>query len=85
MVLEDLRKLVAREREKVKRFLTPNISNRGRLVRAAGGAACLVGAFFAYAISLWLTLVLGLLGVFMLFEAARGWCALRACGVKTKV
>jgi hypothetical protein len=33
---------------------------------------------------LWLGIVLFLGGAFCIFEALRGWCALRACGIKTK-
>jgi len=44
----------------------------------------LVGAWLAQPHSIILALVLlgcGLVGV---YEAFRGWCALRACGVKTR-
>jgi len=68
----------------MKHFLNPNIETRGRLVRALGGAGFLAGSFFAYGLSHWLGATLGLAGLFMLFEAARGWCALRACGLKTR-
>ena len=33
---------------------------------------------------LWLGLMFVGIGVFTLFEAVRGWCVARACGVKTK-
>ena len=33
--------------------------------------------------TVWLSGVLTGVGVFVLFEALRGWCVLRACGVKT--
>jgi len=68
----------------VTRFFQPNIDTRGRLVR--GGMAMLlfiVGGLIAYDI-LWLGLVFVGIGVFTLFEAVRGWCVARACGVKTK-
>jgi hypothetical protein len=69
----------------MKKFFSPNISNRGRLVRGLGAAALFLGAGFAFTVSLWLGLVLAAAGGFVLFEALRGWCALRACGIKTRL
>jgi hypothetical protein len=43
------------------------------------------GVGFAFAFCLWLGLALVLSGIFVLFEALRGWCALRACGIKTRL
>ncbi len=66
------------------RFFQPNIDSRGRLVR--GGIAALLfiagGVMFFYI--WWLGLVFVGIGIFALFEAVRGWCLARACGVKTK-
>ena len=64
---------------------TPNIGNNGRLVRGIGAVGLFVGAGFAFGVSVWLGVVLVAAGGFVLFEALRGWCALRACGVKTKL
>lgn len=67
------------------RFFQPNIDSRGRLVR--GGIAVLLfiaGGVIAFDF-LWLGLVFVGIGVFTLFEAGRGWCIARACGIKTKV
>lgn len=72
--------------------LTCNIDRRGKRARAIVGAVfLLVGA--ALAIAAWRTgepLTLGLpaglailAGAFGLFEAANGWCAVRAMGFKT--
>ena len=67
------------------RFFQPNIDSRGRLVR--GGIALLflivggVTVFYLW----WLGLVFIGTGIFVLFEAVRGWCFARACGVKTKL
>jgi hypothetical protein len=69
----------------MKTFFARNIDNQGRVLRGLGALGLLAGAGFAWRISPWLTLVLGLAGVFVLFEALRGWCALRACGIKTKL
>ena len=69
----------------MRRFFQPNIDSRGRLVR--GGIAVLLfiaGGVIAGDI-LWLGLVFAGIGVFTLFEAMRGWCLARACGIKTKV
>ena len=69
----------------MKRFFPRNIETKGRLVRGLGAAALLIGAGFGFRVSLWLGLGLTASGLFALFEALRGWCALRACGIKTKL
>lgn len=52
-----------------------------------GGIAVLFfiagGATFFY--FWWLGLIFIDIGIFTLFEAARGWCFARACGIKTKI
>lgn len=68
----------------MKRFLVPNIDRKGRLLRGLSGLALLAGAAFSWSVSLWLALPLAGAGVFGLFEALRGWCLARACGIKTK-
>lgn len=65
-------------------FLSPNIGPKGRLIRAAGALGLVVGAVCAWPHSRAAAFVLGVSAAFVAFEAARGWCALRACGVKTK-
>ena len=62
-----------------------NISNTGRLVRGLGALVLLIGAGFGFFASVWLGAGLAVSGVFVLFEALRGWCALRACGLKTRL
>jgi len=69
----------------MKKFLSPNIDNNGRLVRAMMALGLFVGAAFGFGVSLWLGIVLLASGAFVLFEALRGWCAFRACGIKTKL
>ena len=71
----------------MKSFFSPNITRAGRLAR--GGAALVL---LAAGILVLLTSPLGWLGIillgsgaFVLFEALRGWCLLRACGLKTKL
>ena len=68
----------------MKPIFSRNIDNKGRLARGFGALALLVGAGFGSTLSVWLGLVLLAAGVFVAFEALRGWCALRACGIRTK-
>jgi hypothetical protein len=68
----------------MKQFFAPNINRGGRwwrvlfaLILTGTGVALLqnhrVAAIFLFAFA-----------AFALFEAARGWCIVRACGIKTK-
>jgi hypothetical protein len=66
-------------------FFARNLSNAGRIVRALGALALLIGAAFGLFVSVWLGAGLAVSGVFVLFEALRGWCVLRACGIKTRL
>jgi hypothetical protein len=69
----------------MRRFFQPNIDSRGRLVRGGIAAMPLIGGSVIAFDILWLGLVLVGIGIFALFEALRGWCLARACGVKTKL
>jgi hypothetical protein len=69
----------------MKSWFSPNISNKGRLLRGTIALLLFIGAGFGFTAALWLGLVLTASGAILLFEALRGWCALRACGVKTRV
>ena len=69
----------------MKPFLSRNIGTAGRLVRGVIALLLLVGAAFGFQLSPWLGVALVISGVFVLFEALRGWCLLRACGIKTKL
>ena len=69
----------------MKSFLSPNIDTKGRVIRGVGALALLVGAAFGFSVSVWLGLMLLASGLFVAFEALRGWCFLRACGIKTKL
>ena len=71
-----------------------NIDARGRAVRRKGGILCLVlgMVLFGAAFSgvprgpfLGIGTFLILAGLFQLYESRKGWCALRAMGVKTPV
>lgn len=69
----------------MKPIFSRNIDNKGRFVRGLGALALLVGAGFGFRFSVWLGWVLLASGLFVAFEAFRGWCALRACGIRTKL
>ena len=69
----------------MKPFFSRNIDGKGRLVRGLVALALLVGAGSGFGVSVWLGIVLLASGVFVAFEALRGWCALRACGIKTRL
>lgn len=67
------------------RLLQPNITTGGRLLRGLSGLA-----MFTTGGVLWRELESPAVGIvlitgaaFLLFEAARGWCAARACGIQT--
>lgn len=68
-----------------------NIDRRGRLVRATSGCVCLVismllvfGLIDVSGRWRWIAVAaLTLMGLFQLFEARRGWCVVRACGIRT--
>lgn len=68
----------------MKKFFTPNIGSAGRAIRGLIAVVLFVAAFFAYQLSFWLCMLLIANAVLAVFEALRGWCALRACGVKTR-
>lgn len=69
----------------MKAFFTRNIDHRGRLFRGLGAVALLVAAGFGFSASVWLGTGLLAAGVFVAFEALRGWCFLRACGITTRL
>ena len=66
-------------------YFTRNIETKGRIVRGLAGVVLLVTAIVTFRFSVLAGLLLLVSGSFVLFEALRGWCALRACGVRTKV
>jgi hypothetical protein len=68
----------------VKKFLAPNLDRKGRLHRALLALALLLVAALCFTTSAWLGLFLAAAGVFVMFEALRGWCIARACGIKTR-
>lgn len=69
----------------MKSFFSRNLDNRGRLVRGVGGGLFVLGGVIACQSNTWLGVILIVSGGFMLFEAVRGWCVMRACGIKTRL
>ena len=49
------------------------------------GVALVAAAFLIPSASTWVRVVLAGTGGFALFEAVRGWCVMRACGIKTRI
>jgi hypothetical protein len=71
--------------------MKPNIDRNGRIARAITGLLCII-----FGLTVWLiqwpetfvyrwivSLAAVAVGAFQLFEAKRGWCVARACGLKT--
>ena len=67
------------------KFFAPNISRLGRIVRAVWGIALIIGGLLLWNRSGLICCLLVAFGVFALYEAFRGWCLMRACGIKTKL
>ena len=66
------------------RFFRPNLDYRGRMARGVIGAVCLIAGIIIVDFALWLGLIFVAAGLFAIFESIRGWCLVRACGIKTK-
>ncbi len=68
-----------------------NIDQKGKFRRLIGGLAMMLFSVVAWVLYFmqagdWLlfpAVLCGILGGFMIFESRRGWCVLRAMGVKT--
>jgi len=71
--------------QRMKLFLAPNITRSGRILRAVIATALLIGGIIAITQLAWLGVVLFVISAFVFFEAARGWCVMRACGIKTRL
>jgi hypothetical protein len=54
------------------------------MARGVIGALCLIAGIVLVDYRLWLGLIFVVAGLFAIFESLRGWCLVRACGVKTK-
>lgn len=66
------------------KFFQPNIERKGRIIRAVIGLVLFVAALVVGQFVWWAGVGLAAGAAFTWFEAARGWCAARACGIKTK-
>ena len=66
------------------RFFSRNLDFRGRMARGVIGTICLIAGIVTVDYSLRFGLVFVAAGLFAMFEAIRGWCIARACGIKTK-
>jgi hypothetical protein len=67
------------------RFFSRNISFQGRMARGVLGTILLIAGILMADFTLWICLPLVIVGLFVLFEAVRGWCLARACGIRTKL
>jgi hypothetical protein len=65
-------------------FFKPNLNFRGRMARGVIGTLCLIAGIVLVDYRLWLGLVFVAAGLFAIFESLRGWCLVRACGVRTR-
>lgn len=68
----------------MKNFFARNIDSRGRLIRGSLGAALVIGGVVVCGYNVWAAVAMILSGGFCLLEAVRGWCVMRACGVRTR-
>ena len=66
-------------------FFRPNIKRQGRIARGVIGTFSLIAGIILVDYKLWLGLIFVVAGLFAIFEAVRGWCLARACGIKTKI
>ena len=68
----------------MKNFFRPNIATAGRVLRAFIALALLAAIIFARDLHSVFRLA-RFAAAFVAFEGLRGWCALRACGIRTKL
>ena len=69
----------------MKQFLSPNIETNGRIVRVILTVVLLLAGLLTLTHMRWLGIILIASAGFVFFEALRGWCLFRACGIKTKL
>jgi len=69
----------------MKKFFAPNITTAGRVVRAIWGFGLIAAGLLFFHSKWWACLGFVLFGLFALYEAMRGWCIMRACGIKTRM
>ena len=73
------------KQKSARNFLAPNLQAQGRVARGLIALVLMITALFFVRISRTLGLVLLVSSLFSFYEASRGWCVLRACGIRTKV
>ena len=66
------------------KLFPPNIDRKGRIIRAIIGLGFFVSALLVGPVVWWLGVLFAIGALFTWFEAARGWCVARACGIKTR-
>ena len=66
-------------------FFRPNLKRQGRIARGVVGTICLITGIILVDFILWLGLIFVAAGLFAIFESLRGWCLVRACGIRTKI
>ena len=72
--------------DKPRRFWQPNLDTRGRLARGGVGLLLLLAGLGLFGAQLLLPgVAVSSIAGFVLVEALRGWCVLRACGIKTRL
>jgi hypothetical protein len=69
----------------MKKFFSANIDSRGRIIRGTLGGLLVIGGVVLCSYNRWAAVVVIVSGGFCLFEAVRGWCVMRACGIKTRM
>lgn len=67
----------------MRKFFSRNLETRGRLVRGCLGVALIVAGLLVSEPDGWVCVLLVASGGFVLYEAVRGWCVMRACGIRT--
>jgi flagellar motor component MotA len=67
------------------KLFAPNLDSKGRRLRAILGSILLQAGTIVVFWNLRAALVVWGCAAFVLFEAARGCCAVRACGIKTRI
>ena len=72
-------------RSATRRFLAPDITRSGRMLRLGLALGLVAAGVVLLRPILWLAVGFFLLAAFTIFEALRGWCLLRACGIKTRL
>jgi uncharacterized membrane protein len=66
-------------------FFRPNIKRNGRIARGVIGTVFLIAGIILLDHKPWLGWFFIGMGLLAIYEALRGWCLARACGIKTKI